>query len=179
MSSTQVVASALFLVVALLGCPDKARSQVCDASPYSYWGGYPWQYVGYGYLDDAVPYYIRHPPVYYGYSMLLPLGDGFTTRSYGSQNFETASPSRPPLVVMNPYLATAPHQLGGSSPETAAEPLLRSDGCAIHGEIALDKIGENGNLGPGLGTGSFFGLFRSIFCTRLKAENVPVPFSLW
>ena len=99
MSKTSLSVVAIVALAALMACPQRAAAQSCDANPYSYWG------VSQGYVDDFVPYYIRHPPVYYGYSMLLPQGPGFTIRSY-SPEAEVSVQSQPPLVLTNPYLGT-------------------------------------------------------------------------
>jgi hypothetical protein len=93
---TLVVLAALALV------PRGASAQYNAGNPYAYWSGL--LTATSGYVGDYVPYFVRYPPVYYGYSMLLPQGDGFTTRSY-STNPEFVSEPRPPLIVTNPYLA--------------------------------------------------------------------------
>jgi hypothetical protein len=93
---------ALFTLAALAIGPRAASAQYYAGNPYAYWSGQlnlPSTYVA-----DYVPYFIQHPPVYYGYSMLLPLGEGFTTRSYSS-NREFVSEPQPPLILTNPYLA--------------------------------------------------------------------------
>ena len=91
----------LFALTALAMAPGTASAQYCGNSPYAYWAG-PLSAPS-NYTLDYVPYFVRFPPVYYGYSMLLPQGEGFTTRSY-SPNRELIAEPQSPLVLANPYV---------------------------------------------------------------------------
>ncbi len=64
---------------------------------YPGWGFAPW-IAGYGYELEGVPYFSQFPPVYYGYEDHMPV-----VKSPTPQPASFASPSRPPLRIVNPY----------------------------------------------------------------------------
>lgn len=69
---------------------------------YPGWGFSPW-IAGYGYELQAVPYFSQFPPVYYGYEDNMPV-----VKAPAPQPASFASPSRPPLRIINPYYVETP-----------------------------------------------------------------------
>jgi hypothetical protein len=113
MRTTRAALVAALLIVAA------SSARAYDA--YRYWAGPAYVSDSYGYSTESVPYYVRNPPVYYGYSMLLPVGEGFTMRSYSPDAAQTLSVRKPPLLLVNPYV-TAAADSKPSKPKPAAKP---------------------------------------------------------
>jgi hypothetical protein len=80
----------------------------------SYYNGYYGYYSGY--TLESVPYFVANPPVYYGYSMLVPRGPGFTTVNYGDPAASQAQHVEP-LMVINPY-----YKKGGADAPVSPKP---------------------------------------------------------
>jgi len=79
---------------------------------YGGWGGllYGWGYAypGWAYELDGIPYFSQFPPIYYGYEDNMPVVKPAIPSAWqdgaGLQPPpDSASPSRPPLRIINPY----------------------------------------------------------------------------
>lgn len=56
------------------------------------------------YSPDSVPYFISHPPVYYGYSMLRPVDPWYPLRPAPVVVYEAAPVPPQPKMIINPYV---------------------------------------------------------------------------
>jgi hypothetical protein len=71
-----------------------AEAQYCGPGPF------------YGYTPftvTSVPYYLSHPPVYYGYSILKAVDPWWTMRPV---DVVVVQPAPEPVMVVNPYAVT-------------------------------------------------------------------------
>jgi len=81
---------------------------------YPGWGYSPWG-VGYGWELEGVPYFSQFPPVYYGLTDDVPVVKaqirsswvGTASSQPGQGPAASASPSPPPLRIINPYYVEA------------------------------------------------------------------------
>ena len=76
---------------------------VAACGPYFAWGGFaPWTYGPRSvYVDEHVPYYAMHPPVYYSYP--VPRTYGHLPYPYVTAPVARNVAWREPRVVVNPY----------------------------------------------------------------------------
>lgn len=88
--------------------------------PYQYWAGPAYVSDWYPLLEHG-PYFTYFPPVYYGYSLLLPKGDGFTMRSYSPDADPARRPPAAPLLVKNPYVKAGPAEAKAGKEKPASK----------------------------------------------------------
>jgi len=74
----------------------------------AYWPDYLYPYAPLCrwnvYSPDSVPYFISHPPVYYGYSMLRPVDPWYPFRPAPVVVYEAATAPPQPKMVINPFV---------------------------------------------------------------------------
>jgi len=97
----------LLATVAVVAAPSDA-----SACGYGWWPSpgpfcYQWVYTPYyAYSQEDVPYYVAHPPVHYGWSILRPVERCGFEDVRQKYLFEKAPlPPSPPLRLVNPYLS--------------------------------------------------------------------------
>lgn len=99
---------AIFLAALLTGFGHETWA--CD--PYQYWAGPAYVSDWYPLIEHG-PYFAYRPPVYYGYSLLLPQGEGFTMRSYNPDAERQRRQPAAPLLLKNPYVQAGPAEKSG------------------------------------------------------------------
>ena len=74
----------------------------------AYWPDYLYPYAPLCqwnvYSPDYVPYFISHPPVYYGYSMLRPVDPWYPFRPAPVVVYEAPRPAPKPKMIINPFV---------------------------------------------------------------------------
>jgi hypothetical protein len=106
--------TAALMALALLAMAGIANA--CDGPYFARWGGANWLYPsGSLYVQESVPYFALHPPVYYSYPV---------ARTYGFSPFpyppEVLTPELPPApVIGNPFAVNA----AKSATDAAEKPL--------------------------------------------------------
>jgi hypothetical protein len=74
----------------------------------AYWPDYSYPYAPLcqwdGYCLDSVPYYVSHPPIYYGYSMLRPVDPWYPFRPAPVVVYEVQRPAPQPKMIINPFV---------------------------------------------------------------------------
>ncbi len=109
------------LVLALgLGCALCWAQRGCASEGLSTaWAAYGWQTPSL-YVQDYVPYYAMHPPVYYSY--VVPRPYGYSPFAYPPGTFTPEPRRAEPLVVPNPFVP-ATQGRDGPKHRTASAPL--------------------------------------------------------
>ena len=87
----------------------------CGWGGAGYGLGYGYVYSGWGYQLEGVPYFAQFPPVYYGYADNMPIVKASIRSSWAASESPQpvaepaaiASPSSPPLRIINPYYVEA------------------------------------------------------------------------
>jgi len=116
MNSRLATLGALVILAILATDPSPAAAQCLG--PYRYLRAGGWSYDYDGYASDYVPYYVRNPPVYYGYSILRAVPPTFLPPPSGIVQQSTQTPQ--PVLIINPYVQPQ----AGSPP--SAEKLARA-----------------------------------------------------
>jgi hypothetical protein len=110
---------AIWAVLALLVIGAVASySEACDGPYFGRWGGANWLYPsGSLYVQESVPYFALHPPVYYSYPVARPYG--FSPFPYPPEVLTPELPRTSP-VMGNPYVVSV-----AGSMSDAGQPSLR------------------------------------------------------
>jgi len=119
------------------------------------WGGYasPYlgSYVGYStYTQDYIPYFAKHPPVYYSYPVARPYGS--SPYAY-PPTVATPGPTRP-LVIGNPHVSQKAQRAAGDygpEPLRIINPHVRDSGpcAATYGETTYgDSVSPDWPVAP-------------------------------
>ena len=121
---------AILLAALLSGVAQGAWA--CD--PYQYWAGPAYVSDWYPSVEHG-PYFAYRPPVYFGYSLLLPKGEGFTMRSYSPEAERQRLQPAAPLRLKNPYVQTGPAEKEGK-PKPPSKQGAKVRKASLHAEVA-------------------------------------------
>jgi hypothetical protein len=96
-----------------------AASAVAGCGGWGGWGGF----YGYsGYTQDYIPYFSRHPPVYYSYPVPRPYGWSPFAYPPGTMTPELQFEQAPaPVSIKNPYFNSEEKAEGTASTETRSQ----------------------------------------------------------
>lgn len=112
LSPARSAAIAALLVAGTLGASE-ARAQYFGA-PFPLFNGV--------YVNERVPFYALHPPVYYKYP--VPRHYGYSPYAYPPGVITPDVTTVSPLLVINPYVATVPEPPAISAADSSAQPTV-------------------------------------------------------
>ena len=105
---------ASFLLIALVACCFTTVASACD--------GCRGNANLYRHLDQKIPYFAAHPPVYYSYPVARPYGYSPFAYPPGTMTPHMAAQEIQPVTIMNPY-ASEPNdekEVAPKKPESVA-----------------------------------------------------------